>query len=525
MANVYTRLATVSHRKITGFGLRQRFGTMPPLKRLFVGLLAFVVISIYFLWPFPSDKVLSYVSGDTRPFVLPDLDMIGINQTASAYTDDPIEPPYMDQFWEAGQRLRNVTQWLSALDQLNSRAPARHELSVSVERVIANLVPLSKNSTEMPFQDLRSSFQQGSRGIVIPAGGDADAIRFASHLIICLRVVLGCRLPIQIAYAGDDDLPKTDRDLIAGLDAATDVTFLNVLPLFDDSRLKLREGGWAIKPFAALASHFEQVILVDADAVFLQEPSVLFNQSAFQDHGASLYHDRLLWQHSFQARHKWFEDQIVEPSPAMQESLVWTEDYAEECDSGVVVLDKSRVEVLMGLVHTSWQNTQGVRDEVTYKLMHGDKESWWLGLELAGSGYAFEAHYGSIVGWESSTCDTEDDSDCVCSFTIAHIDDDGDLLWFNGSLLKNKRTDATEYVVPEAWMTNGQWRKGATKDDMSCMTGATAKHLTKLETNALAASIDAAKKVDRHLNGKSTEPQARAAGQTSEAGVLDWLHF
>lgn len=109
-----------------------------------------------------------------------------------------------------------------------------------------------------------------------------------------LRKVLGCHLPIQIVYAGENDLPKKERDRIAKLTRATDVEFLDIFTIFDDTSLKLKDGGWAIKAFALLGSHFEEVILLDADAVFIQQPERLYAQTAYIEKGALLLHDRLL---------------------------------------------------------------------------------------------------------------------------------------------------------------------------------------------------------------------------------------
>lgn len=445
------------------------------------------------------NAIISYLESDTRLSAPADLDLDVIKQTSIIFSSSPLTAPYKDRFWEAGQRLRTAGRWLSDLDRLDERVSGRDGILHAVESVSLSLVPFLVGPSGTPLQDLRKSFKDGSRGIVIPVGGGSEIIRFAGHLITSLRVVLGCELPIQIAYAGEQDLPQRDRDIIAGLDAATDLSFLDVTSVFDDAELRLAEGHWAVKPFAALASSFEQVIVMDADTVFLQDPEVLYSQRAFKNHGAYLFHDRLLWQHLARDRHDWVKDQIREPSPALLESLFWTEEYAEECDSGVVVLDKSRPEVLMGLLHTSWQNTYQVREEVTYKLMYGDKESWWMGLELAGSGYAFERHYASILGWETPRDDVGD-SDCICSFTIAHLDDEDGLLWFNGSLLKNKRADDREYELPEGWMTDGTWEKGVWREDMSCMTGAPANGLKETEIEALSLSIEAAEGVDRVMD-------------------------
>ncbi|KAF5008001.1 hypothetical protein FDECE_5685 [Fusarium decemcellulare] len=465
-------------------GPRQTFG------RLSVFLLASILLLLFIHngWPAEWRSVEA----------LSEAELTNITHTATDFAENTIKPPYKHQFWEAGQRSKQLGRWLSQADKLKSKT----KLHVTIEETAQHLFPFLRNpprkpKTKSPLADLRSSYKRGSQGIVIPVGGGDQSVRFASHLIVSLRNVLGSQLPIQIVYAGDEDLPKDSRDKILSLDTVKDVEFLDIFTVFDDATLKLADGGWAIKPFAVLASKFEQTILMDADAVFLQKPEVLFHQAAYTNKGAYLFHDRLLWQHAFQERHEWWRDQIKEPSSEMNKSLVWTEDYAEECDSGVVVVDKSRVSVLVGLLHVAWQNTYDVREEVTYRLGHGDKESWWLGFELAGSTYEFEAHYGSMIGWGHGS--DEENVTRVYSFVIAHLDEKNRLIWYNGSLLKNKRADPEGYKVPEYWMTNGKWHKGRTKDDMSCMTDVEAIHLTEKETRVLGDSIDAARAVDKVL--------------------------
>ncbi|KAL7918012.1 glycosyltransferase family 71 protein [Trichoderma austrokoningii] len=446
-----------------------------------------------------GDAILEaiYESDTTDPSIL------SILRTASGYRGNHIKPPFKDQFWEVGQRSRNLSQWITTLDsEWGSKLPRedRQMLIHAIEETAISLFPFlqppdTKKDGAAPLSALRSSFTKGSRGIVISAGGSDSSVRFAGHLIASIRDVLGCTLPIQVAYAGENDLPKDRRDALSSLDKTHKTEFLDVWAVFDDAALQLRKGGWAIKSFAALASRFEQVIVLDADAVFLQPPEVLFEQHAYIDNGAYLFHDRLLWQHAFQDRHKWWKEQIKEPSPAMSKSLVWTEDYAEECDSGVVVLDKSRPETLVGLLHIAWQNTYDVREEVSYKITYGDKETWWLGLELAGSGYEFEKHYGSILGWEKED-DKENNS--VCSFVIAHVDERDQLLWYNGSLLKNKLADPHGYEVPIFWMMDGKWQKGG-KKDMSCMVDEQVRRLSGEEISVLQRSIEMALQVDELL--------------------------
>lgn len=419
---------------------------------------------------------------------------------AQFFVDFPLnEKPYRHKFGELGRRTRVLRDATAYLD---SAAAAEDRLLL--EQAATSLFPfLAKPprnaASRTPLSDLRASVVPGSAGIVIPTGD--RTVRYAAHLVAQLRQVLGSTLPIQVVYAGDGDLSAAYRMRLAAVPLASGppLEFLDIRAVFDDSTLRFASsasGGWALKSFAALGSRFEKVVVLDADAVLLQRPEdALLAHPAFRRAGALLFHDRLLWQHAFAERHAWWHAEIRRPSAQMNRSLVWTQEYAEECDSGVVVLDKGRLEVLMGLLHVCWQNTAKVREDCTYRLTYGDKESWWMGLELAGSGYEFSPHYGGIVGWEEPE-PRPDGRPRVCSFVIAHVDAADRLLWYNGGLLKNKMTDPTGYEVPDKFMIDGTWEKGGRKEDMSCMVGSTVTDLSEGEKTVLARSIDKAKELD-----------------------------
>lgn len=74
-----------------------------------------------------------------------------------------------------------------------------------------------------------------------------------------------------------------------------DISTLNIKSVVDDSTLHLANGSWAVNPFALLASNFEQILLLDADDVSLQEPEVIFeSHSGYRETGTLLFHNRLL---------------------------------------------------------------------------------------------------------------------------------------------------------------------------------------------------------------------------------------
>jgi alpha 1,3-mannosyltransferase len=50
---------------------------------------------------------------------------------------------------------------------------------------------------------------------------------------------------------------------------------------------------WSAKPFALLFPSFREAILIDADAFFLQNPQVLFDNAAYVQTGVLFFHGRL----------------------------------------------------------------------------------------------------------------------------------------------------------------------------------------------------------------------------------------
>ncbi|KZL76866.1 glycosyl transferase [Colletotrichum tofieldiae] len=420
-----------------------------------------------------------------------------IIREARSLIDNPIQPPYKSKFYDLGQRVKTAREWVKFLDNA-PKSESSGLLLETVESAIGSFFPFIQHSpkrpdSKTPFSDLRSSIVPGSRGFVIPTG--KGTMRYATHLIGSLQEILHSNMTIQIVYAGDEDLPPEDREKLHS--RFSEVQFLDIFTVVDDTTLQLVKGGWAIKAFAALYAPFEEVLLSDADSVFVQVPEKLFLDPSYESTGALLFHDRLLWQHAFAERHDWWRSQIHDPSATLNKSLVWTEDYAEEGDSGVVVIDKSRLDVLMGLLHVAWQNTYDVREEVTYKITYGDKETWWFGFELSGSSYAFEKHYGAMVGWFKDKID--DTVQRICSFVIGHVDLRDELIWYNGGLLKNKKVDPQEFGLPTHTIVDGKWEKGGDRTQMSCMVGHNVKPLNKEMEWILNSSITLAQKLDKEF--------------------------
>ena len=365
--------------------------------------------------------------------------------------------------------------------------------------------PSSSNET-MSFKALRETYKKGSRGIVISLG--KRDFRYACHLIKGIRKVLGSILPIQIAYAGEDDLPKDYREKLMSL--GEDIETLDLLSMIDDTTMGLARGGFGIKPMAMLLSSFEQVILVDADSVFLQPPEVLFKSPGYIETGTYFFHDRLLYQGSYQERHAWWRSHLKydRPSASLLKLASYTKMYSQEQDSGVVLLDKRRTSVLFGLLHICWQNSKGSRNYL-YRQVHGDKETYWFGLELCQVPYYFAKHYGNGLGVVTNGSE-------ICGNAILHTDEDDRLLWFNGGLLKNKYQDQKTFGNFTHYMLDGQWKHQNGGDGVSCEEKGEILTVNEEEKKVLSALIREAKIVDQQFQGPITLPK-----QPMKAKVFD----
>ena len=211
---------------------------------------------------------------------------------------------------------------------------------------------------------------KGATGIVICAG--SSNLIYAIHLVLSLRNILKSQLPIQIAYAGDNDLSFADRVNITNL--GPDIEALNLLDYFDEEIAGLQNGGWAMKPFAMLASRFQKTIVLDADAMFVRSPDDLFDtEPGLIQTGTLFWHDRAFNPDSEEPL-SWVKSLMGsrQPSTLFNQSLLWQKGIFHEMDSAAVCMDKGRPGVFMSLLFATWMNLREIRDEVTYRHVHGE---------------------------------------------------------------------------------------------------------------------------------------------------------
>ena len=365
--------------------------------------------------------------------------------------------------------------------------------------------------------NLHASFKYAGRGIVMTAGN--DQAHYLSTTIPTFRK-LGCTLPIEIMYLGDDDLSVTHQDELRRIPG---VVLRDLLPMVNSKGWSFTT--WSAKPFAILLSSFREVLFVDADSFFFVNPESLFSDSGYISTGALFFPDRNEFPDNTQ--HSFLESVLPPPiSEKAKESRFWTGEAQHMQESGVVIVDKWRHFVAMLLV-TRMNGPDRDTDKRTgvkgfYDIFYGDKESFWLGFELAGDvQYTFhtgrcgimgahERHASptgralqlEILGYNDKELDNSInpnfDGFVICSAQLVHLDDGGRPIWFNGWISKNKYTgshevadfrsfiiESTRDELPEAWDLG--------KDNVGCLRGDRVVEFSRRERAILDMIIETVK--------------------------------
>ncbi|KAI9330513.1 mannosyltransferase putative-domain-containing protein [Obelidium mucronatum] len=262
-------------------------------------------------------------------------------------------------------------------------------------------------------------------GIVISAG--KQHMNDLLLTITGLRQILNCTLPIEIHYAGPTDLPS---NLTQSLDSLPNVKTVNLLTHFPKEMRVI--DGWSVKPFSILASRFQKVIFMDADVLFFKNPGpqILNHSAIFKEHGHLFFTDRSM-DRGTGAYSDWFHEINPYPSRFANYSLRYPNKKSfHEQESGVVAMDKSRTGVFLSLLYACKMNSLEVRKE-TYTHMWGDKETFWLSMELLRIPFKFAPSFGGVVGYK----DVKGSMVCGSNF---HVDEDMKPFWWNGGILIKK---------------------------------------------------------------------------------------
>ncbi|ORX72521.1 hypothetical protein BCR32DRAFT_211117 [Anaeromyces robustus] len=283
------------------------------------------------------------------------------------------------------------------------------------------------------FSDIITSSK--GRGIVMCTGN--EHFKYASSAIDIIRHVLNSDLPIEIFYNGDSDLSFQNRIMLLDY---KDVYLTDISTYFDNSIVNI--SGWAIKPFAILASRFEEVILMDADVVYLRDPIELFEDIGYQKTGTLFFRDRTLEPGPHDGS-QWLKSWMKNPLPETKKLRYWNELTQHEMDSSTVVIHKTKN--ILGLLAVCKLNEKKIRQEVIYKKVYGDKETFWMGFDMARQPYHMNTKPCTFIGEldkEYKEYYKYFSKNKICGH-VAHQLKNGKLIFWNGSLAKEKRSKIT----------------------------------------------------------------------------------
>ncbi|KAG0377344.1 hypothetical protein BGX24_006292 [Mortierella sp. AD032] len=285
---------------------------------------------------------------------------------------------------------------------------------------------------------LHESFH--GRGFVF-CGGDKQFQMMVTS-IQSLRLKLHSRLPIQVFFMGEKDLSAKRQDYLRRM--THNIEVLDITQHLDNDYLRLK--GWAIKPFAILASKFEEAIFIDADAYFLRTPELLFDDPGYKATGSLFFYDRTILP-GWRKGPDWIRANQPFMSNIPQNSRSFRGATAHEQESGVVLINKKwRLPALLSVckMNSFWE-----RDLSVYQTFYGDKETFYIGFEIIQEPYAFVRNYGGVIG----ELKPEDDQS-ICGAQM-HLDYQGRPLWWNSGLVKNKNNDDYRDLYFGYWMSGG----------------------------------------------------------------------
>jgi len=256
-------------------------------------------------------------------------------------------------------------------------------------------------------------------------------------------------------YVGLSDLSEEHRK---ELESYENVFCTDVTEFFDNDIIFL--SGFAVKPFAALASRFEEIILMDADATYIHDPAEWFEDIEYKRTGTLFFKDRTLYPGPHRGS-EWIHEWMVEPSDYAKNTRFYKELSAHEMESSTVVINKSKR--FLGMLLTCKFNEQKIRDRVVYQNVFGDKETYWMAFDMAKEPYSFIPQPIIYVGEINYGEDIEDKNQKQLCGHIGHTDRSGRIMFWNDHIIKDKHEPkySNQLLRFEGWfyedLENVQW--------------------------------------------------------------------
>jgi len=157
-----------------------------------------------------------------------------------------------------------------------------------------------------------------------------------------------------------------------------------------------------------------------------------FIQKGYLEKGTLFFQDRTLTP-GMNDGTVWLKQWMTDPLPETKELRFWKEESHHEMESSTVVIHKTKA--LLGLLNTCKLNEYRYRHDVIYKMVYGEKETYWMGFDMARQHYYMNPVPCAFVGDISESFDKK--FKMLCGHN-GHLLENGKLLFWNDHLIKDK---------------------------------------------------------------------------------------
>ena len=331
-----------------------------------------------------------------------------------------------EKMWSFAPGAALIRKQALAVEPLMEQKKASQASAPTVEAQVKALLKKSGSLSANQTSALLAAAQQedeargGKRRGIVMTVSRYTALA-AIQTISVLRELHGCLLPIEIYHHTDDELPTALVDLFKSLGRVS-VFDIDTLPLFtaeledDAGNYPGLKETWERQSLALLASSFQEILIVDPQVVFLQDPALLFSHPTFSSSGTLFFRSKAKpVDRASQYLVSFLKRQIDQgvPSAQLAESAFYSHTIGSRMDMDVVVLDKSRPGVLAALFMNAWMRRRIVRAMFWGAYPKMMNEGLWLAFELSDIAYAFENTWPGAIGRFEGEWD--DHSPLLCS--------------------------------------------------------------------------------------------------------------
>jgi hypothetical protein len=233
------------------------------------------------------------------------------------------------------------------------------------------------------------------KGIVLAAGG----MGYFTSVYINIRVIrerLNCPLPIEVFYAGEDEMPREALDFMH--QHFSNVRFIDIQTVTGAPQISMK--GYQIKVFSVILSSFKEVLFLDADNIPLSDPTQAFDLKPYKKTGALFWPDFCNMKST--RVETWDVFNLPRPIswPALPEGkpVKWSENCQNndpiEIESGQMVFNKKKVWDALVLVAFINKNNKGFFQT----LFLGDKQTFSFGFNATNTPFSVSKKHPIGIG-------------------------------------------------------------------------------------------------------------------------------